>query len=590
MRGKPINLFMWGYQPHFRLQFESLMNNAMKELGVPESRAECLLVGARIPGRRNPNGVCVEPEEGKWPIDLFDGLLDLIEAEVADHPLQNIFYGDEPSMRYKPENIRRDSVRMAVQKALNAYDSVHGVRSFAGGSAPVDDYYVVPLLQLPRELFERFRPLREPVSDGRVSGHPSLVHAAVFEVLTEARDELLRPDRGRYLAGRSRSPEEIVRRAAASFMYTPGVAIGDKNYGNPDLFERFNLISSLMYEGAKGTGRLLLANPDSGSVDILLKLAEPVPFREPRWSRKVLQMASSETALVADCQKVFGLGNVAAGLDPWASQNVFEIEFLDHFHWRLSCGYEVMLESRYGAPSLPQEKFPRHRLIDTYRRLFPEVGEKDVTHFLALFVAAVEQRHGSMLIVARDAELEADRLRGQGTRIEPMKLTPDLYRQVSDIDGTIIIDPHGICHAIGVILDGPARPECTPSRGARYNSGIRYVGSADTPRLAVVVSDDQTVDVIPVLPPRMKRSALEKAIAELETATADDYHSAINWLNRYKFYLNQEQCRRSNAAIARIQKEPLDVGELRRVWKEFSPDPSLSDSYFESEDAEPASS
>ena len=98
------------------------------------------------------------------------------------------------------------------------------------------------------------------------------------------------------------------------------------------------------------------------------------------------------------------------------------------------------------------------------------------------------------------------------------------------------------------------------------------------------------MDVIPVLPPRIKRSALEKAIAELETATADDYHSAINWLNRHKFYLNQEQCRRINAAIARIQKEPLEVGELRRVWKEFSPDPSLSDSYFESEDAEPASS
>ena len=104
------------------------------------------------------------------------------------------------------------------------------------------------------------------------------------------------------------------------------------------------------------------------------------------------------------------------------------------------------------------------------------------------------------------------------------------------------------------------------------------------------VSDDQTVDVIPVLPPRIKRSALGKAIAELETATADDYHSAITWLNRHKFYLNQEQCRRINAAIARIQKEPLEVAELRRVWKEFSPDPSLSDSYFESEDAEPASS
>ena len=566
------------------------MNNVMKELGVSEPGAECLLVGAKIPSRQNPNGVCVEPEDSKWPVDLFDGLLDLIEAEVANHPLQKMFYTDEPSMRDKPENIRRDSVRIAVQKALTMYDSDHGVHSFAGKPAPVDDYYVAPVLQLPGELFERFRPLREPVTDGHFIGHGSLIHSAIEEVLTEAHDELLRPDPGRGFLGRSGSPKEIVRRAAVSFMYAPKVAIGDQCFGTGDLFERFNLISSLMYEGAKGTGRLLLAKPDGGSVDFFLKLAEPVPFREHRWSRKVLQMASSETALIADCEKIFVLGDIAAGVDPWTSQNVFEIEFLDHYHWRLSCGGEVMLVSRYGAPSLPQEKFPRHRLVDTYQRLFPEVEEEDVDHFAALFRAAVDQRHGSMLIVAKDAESEADRLRGQGSRIDPMKLTPDLYRQVSGIDGAIIINPHGVCHAIGVILDGQARPESTPSRGARYNSGIRYVRSTDIPRLAVIVSDDQTVDVIPLLHPRIKRSALERAVAELETATADDYHSAINWLDRHKFYLNQEQCDRINAALDRIQKEPLEVGELRRNWHKFSPDTGLNDSYFESEDTESVSS
>ncbi len=33
--------------------------------------------------------------------------------------------------------------------------------------------------------------------------------------------------------------------------------------------------------------------------------------------------------------------------------------------------------------------------------------------------------------------------------------------------------------------------------GARYNSAIRYIHSEEVPRLAVVFSDDQTVDVIP---------------------------------------------------------------------------------------------
>ena len=177
------------------------MNDVLTELGVPDAGAECLLVGARIPGRKNPNGVCIEPEDGKWSLSLFDGLLDEIEAEVANHPSQNVFYGDEPSMRDKPENIRRDSVRRAVQKALDGYDVDHDVRSFASGSARVDDYYVVPVLQFTTELFQRYRPLREPVSDGRVSGHASLIHAAVSVALEAALDELARPEPGRFLSG-----------------------------------------------------------------------------------------------------------------------------------------------------------------------------------------------------------------------------------------------------------------------------------------------------------------------------------------------------------------------------------------------------
>ena len=133
-------------------------------------------------------------------------------------------------MRDKPENIRRDSVRIAVQKALKTYDSEHDVRSFAGRPTPVNDHYVVPVLQLPNELFERFRSLRESVSNGHFTFQASLIAAAVSTVLTEAYDELLRPELGRNLFGQSCSPYEIIRRAAASFMHTPGVAIGEKKH------------------------------------------------------------------------------------------------------------------------------------------------------------------------------------------------------------------------------------------------------------------------------------------------------------------------------------------------------------------------
>ncbi len=581
---------MWAYQPHFRLDFETRANDVLRKLGVPDAGAECLLVGARIPGRENPNAVCVEPEDGKWPLSLFDGLLDKVEAEVTNHPSQNLFYGDEPSMRDKPENIRRDSVRSAVQGALDVYDGDHDVRSFAGGSARVADYYVVPVLQLPNELFNRFRPLREPVSDGRVSGHPSLIHAAVWVVLEAAIDELERPEPGRFIAGSWRSPQENAHRAAAWFMRTPGVAIRERYSGIGGLFERLNAVSSMMYEGTQGTGRLLLTKHDGGSVDMVLKFVEPVPFSAPLWSRKVLQVASAEVALVADCERVFGLGTVAAGVDPWTSQDVFAVEFLDHYHWRLMCGDEVMLVSNYGAPSLPQERFPIHRLLDTYQRLFPDAGDDDLACFRAVFDAAVNQRHGSMLLVAKDAEIEADRLRGQGTRIEPLRLTPELYRQISRIDGAVMVDPQCTCYAIGVILDGQATSECTPSRGARYNSGVRYVRAADSPRLAIVVSDDRMVNVIPILRPRIKHSAIAEAIAELESAGSEDHHSAIYWLDRHRFYLDQGECERINAALKRISSEPMEVGEIRPTWTEFTPHPGLDDSYFETEHAGPESS
>jgi len=570
---------MWGYQSSYRWEIEYLMNSVMRELGVHEANCRALLVGVKIPGVDVPHPVCIEPEDGPWPLDLFSRLREAIEEKIKTHPLQNMFYGDEPSMRDKPENIRRDSVRQSAQAALIPYDEMNGVRSFAGACAPRDGYYVVPILQIPAALFENFRPLREPVNDGQFTGHPSLIHAAISAVLNEAHSGLSQPDPGRF-SNWSASGAEIVRRAANSFMYTPGIAIRERGYGGRNLFEGFNNISSLMYEGVEGVGRMLLADPDGGAVDVALRFSEPVPFSKPRWARKVIQMASLETTLIASCENILGLGSISKDIDPWVTQNVFEIEFHDHFHWSLSCGSETLLVSRYGAPSLPQERFPKARLVDTFQRLFPEATEEDVSNFAGLFEVAINQPHGNMLVVACDASSEAVRLRGQGTEVIPSKLTPELYRRVSSIDGTVLMDPHGICHSIGVILDGAAQEECTPSRGARYNSGIRYVGGSSTPRLAVVVSDDKTVDVIPILRPRIARIGLDEQVAKLEAATKDNYHSAINWLDKHRFYLDQTQCDRINAALLRITNEPKDVGEIMIRWPEFIPHPGCTSEYF----------
>ena len=580
MRGIPIRLFMWPYQTHFRTDVETLVNEVLRELGIPEAGAECLLVGARRPDHQNPNDVCVDPEDEKWPLKLFDELLDSVEREIRTHPMQNVAFGDEPSMRDKPENIRRDSVRLAVEKALHTFDQENDVYSFAGPPAPLGDYHVVPVLQLSRALVRRFRPLREAPSFVRFRGHKSLIHAAVTSTLGEAYDELFRHDPGRFFGQRFCSPEEVARRAASLFMRTPGIAMQDRHFGD-GLFSRLNSISSLMYEGSQGQGRVILATPSDTFIEMSVRFEEPVPLREERWSRKLLQLASAETSLIADYEKLFGLGRIIKDPESGVDRDVFEVEFLGRHSWRLVCGEDVMLISHNGRPSLPRERYPSHSVLDTYRRLFSDTTDQDVTRFRVLLDTALGQQHGSLLVVAEDAESEANRLRVQGTKIEPTPLTTHLYRHVSRIDGAILMDPRGTCYAVGVILDGPARSDEAPSRGSRYNSGMRYIHAAGTRRLAVVISDDHTVDVIPVLRPRIARSAIKTAISELESALPDNYRPSLLWLSRHRFYINQGQCDRINAVLARIDAEPREVGEIRPSWQKFVPNPDMNASYFD---------
>jgi hypothetical protein len=375
-----------------------------------------------------------------------------------------------------------------------------------------------------------------------------------------------------------RNAEELVRIAARSFMHTPGIAVANR-YTHTDLFDRFNLISSLLYEGAKGVGHIVLANPNSTFIDYMIRFHEPVPFREPRWARKVLQMAAADVALIADSEQIYGLGRLNSSHEP-RLQDAFTIDFLDHYHWELKCGTQVMLRSHYGVPKLPFEVIEMDLFVSNYERLFPESSPEDRSHIWNLFNVVIHQNHGSMIVVTEDATSEARRLAKQGTGVEPVKLTEQLLRRVSGIDGTIILDPTGQCHAIGVILDGIATDECTPSRGSRFNSAVRYVQSGSAKRLAIVVSDDRTVDIFPQLRRRISRALLERNIVEFMAATLDNYHKTRNWLDLHRFYLNASQCARVNAALERLGALPKEVGEIYIMTPPFEIDREWDDSYL----------
>lgn len=101
-----------------------------------------------------------------------------------------------------------------------------------------------------------------------------------------------------------------------------------------------------------------------------------------------------------------------------------------------------------------------------------------------------------MILISEQADAEAKRLSHQCIRIEPMILDDDTMKLVTTIDGAILLDTKGICHAIGVILDGHASAKEDTARGSRYNSAVRYVHGDHGRCLAVVVSADGTVDFV----------------------------------------------------------------------------------------------
>ncbi|QWG44734.1 hypothetical protein EXW31_10730 [Bacillus mycoides] len=74
-----------------------------------------------------------------------------------------------------------------------------------------------------------------------------------------------------------------------------------------------------------------------------------------------------------------------------------------------------------------------------------------------------------------------------------------VLNQISSIDGAIYLDSDGDVHGIGVILDGPANELGDSSRGARYNSAIKYNNSKvkiNNNTLIIVVSEDGYIDIV----------------------------------------------------------------------------------------------
>jgi hypothetical protein len=327
---------------------------------------------------------------------------------------------------------------------------------------------------------------------------------------------------------------------------------------------------------------MILCRKGHPSLTPQISLLKPEKLSKYRAARKLFQLASGSLFLHSDSEGVFGLVSLR-DYDEF-QEDLFEMHVLGHQHWELNHAGKTLMKVRYGVPSLPRLSFDEAKLWSDLARIFRSITSDDISRLVKLIRAAEEASHGALLIIDENSAAEAHRLRKQGMSVHACLLTPDLLRHLTTIDGAILLSPDGMCHGFGAILDGMATESGDPSRGARYNSALRYVESA-WPCLAVVVSEDGGIDFIPNLLPAVWRSAIDRAIAELKELRGVTpisrvrYDCALDFLDERRFYLRQEDCDTINSVIefaeAALRKQ--DRAEIWIIRQKFIANPHLDE-------------
>ncbi|MGW5891950.1 diadenylate cyclase, partial [Priestia megaterium] len=274
-----------------------------------------------------------------------------------------------------------------------------------------------------------------------------------------------------------------------------------------------NEISNLKYEKANIKGEIVfptaLVEHIVNNPNRVINLHSLVSFKETRKIRKLLEMTSEKYRLISlDESKSYGNHNFDAyGVSIGTIKEsyldaCFIIKFNGPLEWELYRGNKFILSSsnykvslRMNSPDVKsylKDKF--HSVFDKNDSNFERVWE--------IIQASTQQSKGTMLVVSNKAKEESYRLKDMSFNVNPFRLTKNFVKTISSIDGAIMADPSGVCHALGVILDGISveYSAADPSRGARYNSAIKYrdLMKMDSKArfMIVVVSEDGMIDVI----------------------------------------------------------------------------------------------
>lgn len=276
--------------------------------------------------------------------------------------------------------------------------------------------------------------------------------------------------------------------------------------GNRDLYDTICSISSMPYEHRANTGTLAFASRASLASKKLMKFDKPLELATPniREIRKLLETSKDNAVLLVDKGKIIGIME--------RSKNITGLQFSGTGNWTLLINNEPVIAFKQNNCFLVR-KSEQVDVRALYRSNFP-FGE-GADNILSIIKLAEKQQHGTAIIISDGSEQEAERLceLHRGIKIQPLSLSdhPEFIGALTSIDGAVLIDQTGVCHAIGVILDGDAVVDDSTARGARYNSVKNYIERQkilmdDCHFIGVIISEDGSVDFLSTNDEMLKNS------------------------------------------------------------------------------------
>ncbi|MCI5125669.1 MAG: hypothetical protein D3925_14645, partial [Candidatus Electrothrix sp. AR5] len=369
-----ITHFMWGYQSHFRIS-QKVTCEILFQLLDEHFTPEVFLVGILTEGKKNRLPACVEPEDDFWiHSSQFNAVLKMAEKILEGYPESQLMQSHPLAQERQDDALWRRSVKDAIQQVIeNNPAKPQELVYFVAYPEKVEGYLVSVVLGLQQDILKKYPDLTQnsvPLHKYRSIPVPrSLIDAVVQSYLDKASGELQLPEPG---CGSSElNAEEILRDGANRLMTGLARRANQGHWGIGGCYSFLSACTNIArtyYEGAEGSGTIVLARNDHSSLEKGIQFQTPSKLNQTKASRKLLQLASNDLALHTNSEDLFGLVKKKQYDDQ--KEELFTVNFLGHHHWAVCHNAQTLMGVRYGQPYLPKPPFDEHKLRKDLPRIF----------------------------------------------------------------------------------------------------------------------------------------------------------------------------------------------------------------------------